>query len=153
MKPFTASTSRRQFVRAAHDTASSRCSRHHFAQITNSTEYVAQEHDKCLQSADCHSRQGRRALLALPVALISTAALQAAAAGSAPAKLSVDEVKKRLERCFEDDQYYVSGKLDRGIFAEDCVFRDPTVKLKGASAAHMLLTLPTAMAPSCYQAC
>jgi hypothetical protein len=46
-------------------------------------------------------------------------------------RIPLEEVKERLEKCFEEGQYYVSGALDRGIFAEDCVFTDPTIKVAG----------------------
>lgn len=37
--------------------------------------------------------------------------------------------------CFalQEGQYYVSGRLDRGIFEPDCVFIDPTVRVQGKS--------------------
>lgn len=75
-------------------------------------------------------RPSRRAVLTsvgLPMLLAPT---QAAWAGEG--RLSIDEVESRLKRCFEEGQYYVSGKLDRGIFEPDCFFKDPTVSVKGA---------------------
>lgn len=49
--------------------------------------------------------------------------------------ISIEEVKKRLDKNFQEDQYYVSGKLDPTIFADNCVFTDPTVVSKGAAHA------------------
>jgi hypothetical protein len=53
-------------------------------------------------------------------------------------RIEVSEVKKRLERCFVDGQYYVSGNLDRGIFDPDCQFADPTIRVKGAESSRVL---------------
>ena len=64
-----------------------------------------------------------------------------AAALAADEKLSIQEVERRLKRNFEVDQYYVSGNVDASIFADDCVFTDPTIKSVGAfhgqQSAHM----------------
>lgn len=61
---------------------------------------------------------------------LALARLSDSEASAAPA-LTVDEVQTRLIKCFEEGQYYVSGKLDRGIFEPDCVFTDPTINVKG----------------------
>ena len=64
-----------------------------------------------------------------------------AAALAADEKLSIQEVEWRLKRNFEVDQYYVSGNVDASLFADDCVFTDPTIKSVGAfhgqQSAHM----------------
>lgn len=73
-----------------------------------------------------HSR--RDLALAVAVAFTSPCTLPAQAAED---RVSIAEVKDRLETCFVDGQYYVSGKLDRGIFDPNCQFTDPTIKVKG----------------------
>lgn len=73
-----------------------------------------------------HSRRDLGVAIALAVTAPVT--LQA---GAAESQLGIAEVKERLERCFVDEQYYVSGKLDRGIFDPNCQFTDPTIKVKG----------------------
>jgi hypothetical protein len=50
---------------------------------------------------------------------------------TAASRLTIEEVESRLKRCFEDNEYYVSGNLDREIFDENCVFTDPTIRVKG----------------------
>lgn len=77
-----------------------------------------------------HSR--RELGLAIAVAFTAPCTLHAQAAES---HIEISEVKDRLERCFVDEQYYVSGKLDRGIFDPDCQFTDPTIKVKGKRSA------------------
>jgi hypothetical protein len=37
----------------------------------------------------------------------------------------------------QEDQYYVSGKLDPSIFDDHCRFRDPTVQDQGALAIEV----------------
>ena len=71
----------------------------------------------------------RRAMLAAP---LLAWALQAGIAKAAGSNLSIEEVERRLKKNFQEDQYYVSGKLDSTIFADGCVFTDPTVVSRGA---------------------
>lgn len=86
------------------------------------------------------SRRGVITSIALP------ALLAPARHARAEGQLSIDEVESRLRTCFEEGQYYVSGKLDRGIFEPDCLFTDPTIRVKGAPAPSPLV-LPTAERP------
>ena len=40
-------------------------------------------------------------------------------------------ISRSLQRDFSDGQYYITGKLDQSIFADDCEFIDPTTNVKG----------------------
>ncbi|KAK9821722.1 hypothetical protein WJX81_003957 [Elliptochloris bilobata] len=34
-------------------------------------------------------------------------------------------------RDFQDRQYYITGQITFSVFSDDCVFKDPTTKVKG----------------------
>lgn len=36
-----------------------------------------------------------------------------------------------MQRDFSEGQYYITGRLDQSIFADDCEFIDPTTNVKG----------------------
>lgn len=72
----------------------------------------------------------RQALAAAATTLMLQSAVAHAGA------LRIEEVQDRLIHCFQQDQYYVSGKLDAGIFADDCLFTDPTVRTRGVQYAR-----------------
>lgn len=59
-----------------------------------------------------------------------------AAADEKATNLPIDEMRDRIIKTFKEDQYYITGKLDRSIFDNNCVFTDPTITLQ------VLLTLP-----------
>ena len=67
--------------------------------------------------------------------------------------ISIEEVKKRLDKNFQEDQYYVSGKLDPDIFADSCVFTDPTVVSRGALRATVLPSDLSVAQTSCVFGC
>ncbi|PNH11715.1 hypothetical protein TSOC_001413, partial [Tetrabaena socialis] len=50
-----------------------------------------------------------------------------AAAEDSPASAVVEAIRQD----FVERQYYVTGELSRELFAEDCVFKDPTVEVTG----------------------
>jgi hypothetical protein len=79
------------------------------------------------------SRKTRRLIFSAPLVAILAPLAPASGAGDADAPLTIEEVQARLRNCFEVDQYYVTGKIDRGIFADDCVFIDPTIKVTGVT--------------------
>ena len=76
-----------------------------------------------------HALPRRQAVLGTILAWAALPTLPA----SAIERLGIEEVQARLIKCFEDDQYYVSGMLDRGIFEDGCVFTDPTINVAGTS--------------------
>lgn len=80
------------------------------------------------QSIEPDALSRRKAVLG---AVLPCAALIQPKASAALA-VRIEEVQSRLIKCFEQDQYYVSGKLDRGIFEDGCVFTDPTINVTGA---------------------
>lgn len=45
--------------------------------------------------------------------------------------LSISQLRDIVEEDFVTGQYYVTGKLTKSIYADDCVFTDPTVNVKG----------------------
>ncbi|BDA40993.1 hypothetical protein COCOBI_01-6480 [Coccomyxa sp. Obi] len=45
--------------------------------------------------------------------------------------LSPGQLLEVIKRDFSDGQYYITGKLDQSIFADDCEFIDPTTNVKG----------------------
>lgn len=79
--------------------------------------------------ASQHVLSSRRAVgLTALIALTAPLCLPAQAQDG---RIGIADVKKRLENCFVDGQYYVSGQLDRGIFDPGCQFTDPTIRVKG----------------------
>ncbi|KAG2433110.1 hypothetical protein HYH02_012813 [Chlamydomonas schloesseri] len=42
-----------------------------------------------------------------------------------------EQLLEPIKRDFVAKQYYVTGDLDRSLFAADCVFKDPTVEVVG----------------------
>jgi hypothetical protein len=69
----------------------------------------------------------------IAVANLSWAAVATNEAAASP--LEIDEVQRRLIKCFEEEQYYVSGQLDRDIFEPPCVCTDPTIIVTGMLVA------------------
>jgi len=53
--------------------------------------------------------------------------LPAAVAG----EVDLEAIKKTIERDFVEGQYYVTGKLTRSAFKDDCIFIDPTTTVAG----------------------
>lgn len=72
----------------------------------------------------------RRALLATPLLLATTAAGEP---GQAAAR-SASDLIPQVQHDFQDSQYYITGRLTQDIFASDCVFKDPTTNVKGPQA-------------------
>ena len=81
-------------------------------------------------SSGRNRRLSRRLRITAPIAY-GAYFLSLAEPAAATEALSIQEVERRLKVCFEAGQYYVSGNLDRGIFTENCVFTDPTIKVTG----------------------
>jgi hypothetical protein len=58
-----------------------------------------------------------------------------AAAASATSTITdpaVERAAASIADAFEEKQYYVTGALPPGLFADDCVFVDPTTRVQGA---------------------
>jgi hypothetical protein len=87
--------------------------------------------DEVASRAESDQLSRRAAVLA--VANLSWAAVATHEASASP--IGIDEVQRRLIKCFEEEQYYVSGKLDRDIFEPSCVFTDPTINVTGILGA------------------
>jgi hypothetical protein len=81
------------------------------------------------QGCNAHPSWSRRTLLTFPSLLPMVAFPWNPA--TAASRLTIEEVESRLKQCFEENEYYVSGNLDRGIFDKNCVFKDPTINVKG----------------------
>ena len=113
-------------------------------------QYLGRNAAKCChclpKSIESQVHVARRTLLcvgtvgiALPVLGNITFAAQndLASPPQTAARLPIEEVKDRLIVCFVEGQYYVSGALDFGIFADDCLFTDPTVRVQGKLFHHL----------------
>ncbi|KAK9795965.1 hypothetical protein WJX73_009539 [Symbiochloris irregularis] len=76
----------------------------------------------------------RRFLQGLTAAAVTAEGWAAHAAQQKPDKLKnlpIDQLTARLKKALVQDNYYVSGKVPREIFADDCVFSDPTQRTPG----------------------
>jgi hypothetical protein len=43
--------------------------------------------------------------------------------------LPVMELKERIRKDFQENQYYVTGKLSPELYTDSCVFKDPTTEV------------------------
>lgn len=57
--------------------------------------------------------------------------LQPATATEKKVDLPIEELKSIIVRDFQDNQYYITGKLSPEVFEDDCVFTDPTTRVQG----------------------
>ena len=82
----------------------------------------------------------------------STLAAAAAAAtllvssGAATAAPDIDAVRAAVRADFVDRQYYITGDLTRGLYADDCVFVDPTTTVTGSFAVLCVCDLIAVLA-------
>lgn len=78
----------------------------------------------------------RRDLLQVAVATSSMSLLAwpqvlQAAISDARDIVSIDRLRDVVEKDFVQNQYYVTGKLSREVYTQDCQFKDPTTNVKG----------------------
>lgn len=57
--------------------------------------------------------------------------LQLAQAAEKKVNLPIDDLKSIIVRDFQENQYYITGKLSPEVFEDDCVFTDPTTRVQG----------------------
>jgi hypothetical protein len=45
--------------------------------------------------------------------------------------MPIDELKNLIVKDFQENQYYITGKLTPEVFEDDCIFTDPTTRVQG----------------------
>lgn len=64
----------------------------------------------------------------LGLAAATAAALPCPTAGAAP---DIGAIRDTVRQDFVQNQYYITGNLSKDIYAPDCLFIDPTTRVKG----------------------
>ena len=81
----------------------------------------------------CREVSRRTALLtqAAAASMLLQAKLAAAADAAKQTNLPIEQLKDIIAHDFQTGQYYITGNLTQSVFADDCVFQDPTTRVHG----------------------
>ena len=92
-------------------------------------------HSSRKQAVCCQVREqrgdlppNRRQIMQLGLAAATAAALPCPTAGAAP---DIRAIRDIVRQDFVQNQYYITGTLSKDIYTPDCLFIDPTTRVKG----------------------